>query len=148
MKEVKENQISESDIYFEKYSEDSFPDLTPLIDVVFMLIIFFLLTSTLIGEKSLSINLPSSSAGEISQTENIVIEIDKENNIFFQNAKTDFKQIEFILKDIAIKTNKLLPEIILRSDEECSFGTVVQLMDIIQNSGFDTISFAVRENQS
>jgi len=148
MKEVKESQISDPDIYFEKYSEDSFPDLTPLIDVVFMLIIFFLLTSTLIGEKSLSINLPSSSAGEISQTENIVIEIDKENNIFFQNAKTDFKQIEFILKDIAIKTNKLLPEIILRSDEECSFGTVVQLMDIIQNSGFDTISFAVRENQS
>jgi len=148
MKEVKENQISESDIYFEKYSEDSFPDLTPLIDVVFMLIIFFLLTSTLVVEKTLSINLPSSSAGAISETENIVIEIDKENNIFFQNTKTDFKQIEFILKDIAIKTSKLLPEVILRSDEECSFGTVVQLMDIIQNSGFDTISFAVMENQS
>ncbi|MCL2706187.1 MAG: biopolymer transporter ExbD [Spirochaetaceae bacterium] len=145
MKEAKEIQI-----YFEKNSEDSFPDLTPLIDVVFMLIIFFLLTSTLVGEKTLSITLPASSAGEISEIENIVIEIDKENNIFFQNTKTDFKQIEFILKDIAVKTSKLLPSIsiIIRSDEECSFGTVIQLMDIVQNSGFDTISFAVRENQS
>jgi len=116
MKEVKENQISDKDIYFEKLSEDSFPDLTPLIDVVFMLIIFFLLTPTLMGERSLSINLPASSAGEILQAENIVIEIDKENNIFFQNTKTDFGQIEIILRDIIATANNPLPEIIIRSD--------------------------------
>ena len=147
MKEIKKAQISDPDIYSENYSENSFPDLTPLIDVVFMLIIFFLLTSTLIGEKSLSINLPASSAGEIPQTENVVIEIDKENNLFYQNVKTDFKEIEFILKDIATKTTKQLPEIILRNDVDCSFGTVIQLMDLIQNSGYDSVSFAVRENR-
>jgi len=144
MKEIKETQITEQDIYSETLSENSFPDLTPLIDVVFMLIIFFLLTSTMIDEKSLSINLPSSSAGEISQSENIIIEIDKENNIFFQNIKTDFAKVEFMLMNIAANAGNLLPEIIIRSDEESSFGTVVRLMEIVQNSGYDTVSFAVR----
>jgi biopolymer transport protein ExbD len=128
---------------FEKTPEDSFPDLIPLVDVVFMLIIFFLLTSSLIGEKNLSINLPTASSGEISQAENIVIEIDKENNIFYQSVKINAEELEIILKDTAIKTQRPLPEVIIRSDEDCSFGTVIQVMDIIQSSGYDTVSFAV-----
>ncbi|MCL2294380.1 MAG: biopolymer transporter ExbD [Spirochaetes bacterium] len=135
--------------YFEKPAEDSFPDLTPLIDVVFMLIIFFLLTSTLTEERILSINLPGVSTAEAPQTENvIIIEINDESNIFFQSAKTDFIQIEFKLRDIATTSRGHLPAIIIRSDKKSNFGTVLQLMDIIQNSGYDAISFAVAENQS
>ena len=74
MKENNENQIFHIDEYFEKYSEDRFPDLTPLIDVVFILIVFFLLTQSLTEEKTLSVNLPASvSAEEIVKTENIII---------------------------------------------------------------------------
>ena len=143
------NKITDINNYFEKSSEDFFPDLTPLIDVVFILIVFFLLTSSLTREKTLSIDIPESSTGEISQTENILIEIDKGNNIFYQNVKTDFIQMEFILKEKQrLNAGSLqLPSIIIRSDKETNFGTIIKLMDIIKNSGYDSASFAVTEKQ-
>lgn len=144
MKYINENQMPDSDNYFEINSGDSFPDLTPLIDVVFLLIVFFLLTS-IMGEKTLSINLPSSSSAEAAPIENIVIEIDKDNNIFYQTQKTDFDKITTILSETKQKTNSAIPSIIIRSDEKTSFGIIIRLIDIIQKEGYDSILFSVKE---
>jgi biopolymer transport protein ExbD len=129
--------------YFDEGTELHFPDLTPLIDVIFILIVFFLLTPSM-RERSIDVNLPSSESGAVQIEENIVIEVDENNSIWFNGEKTDFKGIQLILEKEFQESQG--SDVLVRSDRSSSFGTIVSLMDIINRSGFDSVSFSVSED--
>ena len=126
--------------YFDEGTDHHLPDLTPLIDVIFILIVFFLLTPSM-RERSIDVTLPSSESGNVQNAESIVIEIDSSNIIYFNEEKTDFTGIKKVLE------NKLtangMRDVLVRSDRESSFGTIVRLMDIINSAGYDSVSFSV-----
>ena len=130
--------------YFDEPSESLLPDLTPLIDVIFILIVFFLLTPS-IKERSIDVDLPSASASStVLRTENeTVIEVDRNNALYFEGEKTDINSIRVILSDreSVNQGNKIM----VRSDKESSFGAIIELMDVIKESGFDAVSFSVVE---
>lgn len=126
--------------YFDEGTDYHLPDLTPLIDVIFILIVFFLLTPSM-RERSIDVTLPSSESGILQNMESIVIEIDSSNIIYFNGEKTDFTGIKKILDNEL--NDSIKRDVLVRSDRESSFGTIVRLMDIINSAGYDSISFSV-----
>jgi biopolymer transport protein ExbD len=75
-------------------------DLTPMIDVVFLLIIFFLITTTFQKERTINLNLAkSSSSKEMKKDDGITILIDKEGKYYFQKKETSLAKLKDILQN-------------------------------------------------
>ncbi|MDD0851957.1 biopolymer transporter ExbD [Halobacteriovorax sp. GB3] len=119
------------------------PDITPMIDVVFLLLIFFM-TSTVFkkDELALLLNLPKASKGESVETkkENIYIEL-SEKEIAYNGAKMPLEQIDSKLKDV---TKKDTP-IELRVDKNVRYERVVILLDKLKANNLANISL-ITEN--
>ncbi|HDM37751.1 MAG TPA: biopolymer transporter ExbD, partial [Candidatus Omnitrophica bacterium] len=73
-------------------------ELTPLIDVVFLLLIFFMLTSSFISQPGIKINLPKALTGQLLQQDTLVLTITEDNRIYFNNKRILFKELKDKLK--------------------------------------------------
>ena len=123
-------------------------NLTPLIDVVFLLLIFFMVSTTFERESEISIELPESS-GEISKHEKSTIEISIDNQgRFFINQR--------MIKDTEIKTLKQAiqivrgqekaPKLIISADRMTPHQSVVKAMDAARQLGLVHLTFATKQN--
>ena len=122
---------------------DSTLNLAPMIDIVFLLLIFFLVASTLQGEEALyNITLPDSSIGESSAQEKINIFIDQNNQIYFENNQYSRQNIGELFIQIRAEADK---KVKIYADQESNFESIVFLIEEFQNKGYQNISFALRE---
>lgn len=114
-------------------------DLTPMIDVVFNLLIFFLIGSTIIDNPKIEINLPkSSSAEESSNTENIVVSISKDEKVYVNGEEAN--EIDTFFQELSKNSTDRVIEI--RADEEVKTQILISVIDSIKNAGFNKISIA------
>jgi len=107
-------------------------ELTPLIDVVFILLIFFIVTSIFKKEElALLLNLPSSNAQKLDvEEEQITIELSEEQ-IAFRGKEVTLELLEETLKKITDKKRA----IIIRIDEDVIYKRIVLVLDILQKNG-------------
>jgi len=124
-------------------------DITPLIDVVFLLLIFFMVSTTFEHESEVNITLPEASK-EIAQAkpDAINIAIDNQSRIYINEKELLNSQISTIkeaIYDIAAD----LPDapIIISADEEAPFQMVIRTMDAARQLGLVKITFATRINE-
>ena len=104
-------------------------DLTPLIDVVFILIIFFIVTSSFNKEQfALSLTLPTTQGAKKEQTPKITLIELGENQLAFNGEPIDFVTLQYKLERI---TNKKEP-IKIQIDKNVPYNRVVSLLDILQ----------------
>lgn len=110
------------------------PDITPLIDVVFLLLIFFMLSTTFIINPGININLPKSSAEEIKmEKQKLIVIISKGGDIYVEDKKIDLDVLKAMFSDMA-KTSRE-STVIISADEATSHGVVVSVMDMAKLSG-------------
>lgn len=120
------------------------PDLTPLIDVIFILIVFFLLTST-IQDKVIEINLPES--GESSEDlirNELVIEIDRDNNYYIDGKQTVYSALEQEFHKASYKESQFIT---VRSDKETDFDAVVKILSLAKQYSIKGINFSVEADK-
>jgi biopolymer transport protein ExbD len=113
------------------------PDITPLIDVVFILLIFFIVSSVFKkDELALVLNLPTSSAKEIElKQKEIIIEIDN-TKLAIHGKETTLAKLEDELSKVSDKKRN----IIFRIDKDVKYEEVVKILDILQKNGLFNIS--------
>ena len=121
-----------------KIEEDTNINLTPLIDVVFILLIFFMLTSN--APNALDLLLPKAK-GKSTSSQNVSVTIDKNLNYFVNNQQINGEYIEIELKK-ALKDQEN-PTIILRAEESVAIREAVKVMDVANRNQFKVI-LAVR----
>lgn len=109
-------------------------NLTSLIDVLFILIIFFAVSSTFLEQPGIELKLPDAESSENYTTQKIILYIDKSNNLF--------------LNDQLISTNTMIEEIkklgeiadensiVLKADKEVGHGEIIRIMDILRKNKF------------
>jgi biopolymer transport protein ExbD len=124
-------------------------DITPLIDVVLLLVVFFMLTTTFIGAPAIKVDLPTSSAKEISKEQKEVkITITKDGKIYVDRA-TGGSGDPISLKELGKLLNKTAREnrdtmVIVRADENTTHGNVVTVMDLAKKSGLNKLAIATK----
>lgn len=125
----------------EKRKKDIHLDITPIVDTVFNLLIFFALSLNFTFTSSLNINLPEVSSKEIiGGTKRAIIQITKKGEVFLNQSKVNNDSLSEMLQKIKLKTP--LCNIVIQADERVPHGKVVSVMDICKKAGFNKISIA------
>lgn len=119
------------------------PPLTSLIDIVFMLLIFFLLTTNFITDESISIKLPRARASKPQVEKILSVQVDKEGRIFLESRQLDeptlFKRLKERLADSVKKA------VTIRADREVALDRVVRVMDTAKAAGARTLSLSTEK---
>ncbi len=118
---------------------------TPLIDVMFLLTIFFMLTSTIIKTSSINVNLPKSVTSDSQPKTQIVITITKDNKLFLNDYQISLEDISPTIKKITVKDPKV--PVIIRGDKDIPYQTVIEVMDRIRIGGATEISLSVDQKR-
>ncbi|WP_419770278.1 MAG: ExbD/TolR family protein [Candidatus Marinarcus sp.] len=128
-----------------KKREIIIPDITPLIDVVFILLIFFIVSSVFKkNEFALVLNLPTSSAKEIElKQKEIIIEINSKK-IAFMGKEITLNELEKQLFEINEKDKM----IIFKIDKEVQYKHIVDVLDILQKNQLFNISLVTEKKNN
>ena len=125
-----------------KKEEPSF-GIAPLIDIVFLLLIFFMVTSHFDVASGVRIRLPQVAKMIYDQHENkVTVVIDKSGQAYFEGEKTDMEALGEKLE--ALVQEKELFQVVLQADKDTRHGVVVQAMDIAKRAGVRSIVIAAQ----
>ena len=129
--------------------EDLSLDLMPLIDVVFLLLIFFLITTSFTRprqETKIPVNLPSGVTGtEASSDEPVIIVVTETGEVRFEDAEIEGD--DFAAKLQSLRSSKPDANIMLRGDTRAEHGTVVETLDAIKASGFEKVNLVIKKRE-
>lgn len=117
-------------------------ELTPLIDVVFQLLVFFLLTSAFIN-PGITVQLPDAETGATSDDPNLSISIDDQGRIFVGRDEVTMDALENRLLTQAASDSEIV--VAIWGDIEVRYGLFMEIMDLCRASGLRNIVLMVRQ---
>jgi biopolymer transport protein ExbD len=127
--------------FFRKKREEPKVELTPMIDVVFLLLIFFMISTTFIETTGISIKLPESSSERVTRDpEEIKVHLSREGEIFLREERISPEDLQARLRGYQEKAPAMT--FLLMADENARHGRVVQLMDMAREAGFGRLAIA------
>jgi len=121
----------------EKYKTKTFINLTPLVDMLFIILLFFLVTSTFIEQPNIKLELPTTKYTPTSKLKKTVLTINRDGSLFFQNEQISRKRLIPVLKKAF--SNQADKTLVLRADKKVPYGVVVDIMDAAKGAGLKKI---------
>ena len=111
--------------------------IAPLLDIVFLLLIFFMLTSHFETISGIDIRLPDiSEKGRDRSDDNVVVVLDKAGTCYLQDERVTLKDLYLRLQQM---TQKKKISLMLQADQDVRHGLVVRIMDLANNAGVNSI---------
>ncbi len=121
-------------------------DLTPMVDVVFLLLIFFMISTTFIETPGLSIKLPESSTQVVEKApEEIKIYLSQKGEIFLGETALSTVALKRQLDGYGSRASNMT--FLLLADKEARHGQVVELMDMAKVAGFSKLAIATEQRK-
>lgn len=115
-------------------------DMTPMIDVVFILLIFFIVTASFVKESGIEIKRPEASTAKLVKSQNIFISITSENEIWFEKRKIDYISVQSLLSRAHASNGN--GALIIQADQDSNAKTFAFVTDAARSVGIKEISLA------
>lgn len=133
-------------MWLKKKKEDLQLNLTPLIDVVFLLLIFFMVSTSFKKETKISLELPEAN-GEALEQENQAIEIsiNKVGEIFINGEGLINKQLDTIKAAIMQSASDNTVPVVINADAQAPYQSVISVMDAAGQIGFSNLTLATQQ---
>ncbi|MEW6100668.1 MAG: biopolymer transporter ExbD [Candidatus Omnitrophota bacterium] len=116
-------------------------DIAPLIDIVFQLIIFFMLTSSFIMQPGIKVNLPRAVTSDAIKLENIEILVTGENVTYLNSKVVTLQELKAYLKEAGKRNQSVL----IKADKRASLGRVVEIWDMARDLGLSQVNIATNQ---
>lgn len=127
-------------LYRPKRKDSLWVDLSPLIDVVFLLLIFFMVSTRFKDDHGLDLNLPQANSQQEKEVDHLTVLVDQTGNIEFEGQKVAVEELGGLLEGkLAEMEDKM---VVLKVDKKVSHGLVVSVMDAAKSAGAEGITFA------
>jgi biopolymer transport protein ExbD len=120
-------------------------NIAPLVDMVFLLLIFFLVTTTFSKETGVTVNKPKAQTARSLTRENIMIAVTERGSINIHNREVDLRSLNAIVRRII--QNRPESRVVIIADENARTGLVVDVMDECKLAGAKKISLAARKER-
>ena len=111
-------------------------NITPLIDVMFMLLLFFVLTSVF-NEPALTLALPTGNTTDQPEVANITLSLDRNGVLSINGSPGSHAQLSELL---AASTD--IPRVLLRSDTRVAYGKIFAIVDLLREAGVEELHLA------
>ena len=127
-----------------RLQEEAGLDLTPMMDIVFIMLIFFIVTTSFVKETGIEVNRPNADTAERDEKGNILVAISQNNEIWNDKRRVDLKAVRANIERLKIE----YPEgsVIIQADKEARSGLLVETMDQIRLAGVQNISIAAKND--
>lgn len=120
-------------------------DLVPMIDVVFQLILFFLVSTTFAVLPGISLQLPVSETAEGTRTNGITITVSAEGAVMVNQESVPIEELDAALEKLSLAAPRDAVPVSLEADERTQNGTIVRVLDSLRRTGFVGVNLRTRE---
>lgn len=124
-------------------SEEAEIDLTPMLDVVFIMLIFFIVTASFVKESGIEVNRPDASTSSAKPRASILVGINDMGEIWINKRKVDESQVRANIERLHAENPQ--GSVVIQADEEAKTKTLVAVMDAAREAGVSDVSLATEE---
>ena len=124
--------------------EDASIDMTPMLDIVFIMLIFFIVTTSFVKEAGIQVNKPEANQATKEPSANIFIAIRDNGEVWMDKRQVDVERVGANLERMLAEQPTDL--VVIQADKESQHGRVVEVMDQVKEAGIDKISIAAENN--
>lgn len=127
---------------FGKFTEEQEPpiDLTPMLDVVFILLIFFIVTASFVKESGIEVNKPEAQTAVKKELANIFVAINEHDEIWIDKRQVDVRALRGIIE--RLKAENPQSSIVIQADKRSTNEKLVKVMDAARQAGIYNIAIA------
>ncbi len=118
--------------------EEAQIDMTPMLDIVFIMLIFFIVTTSFIKPSGLDYNKPEASQATTKKSANIFIGVSKTGVIKMENRQVDVERVTANVERMLAESPEAA--VLIEADKEAEHGLVIKVMDNVKKAGIDKIS--------
>lgn len=118
-------------------------DLTPMLDVVFIMLIFFIVTATFVKEAGVNINKPEADTAEAQKRTSILIGINKDNKVWLDRKEVDIRALKPILERLYLENPK--GSIVIQADRDSNVEVLTKVMNAARDVGAENVAISADE---
>ena len=119
------------------------PPMAPLIDMIFILLIFFLVTTSFVKESGVEIKRPIASSAVSKEKTNLIVAVTKEGSIYVEKRSLDIRSVRSYMERFLAETPQ--GSVVIAADRESMTGLVIQVLDACRMAGVKNVSVAARK---
>ncbi len=125
--------------------EENEINMTPMLDVVFIMLIFFIVTTSFVKESGVSVNRPTAQSAKTVQKGNIIVAIKPDGEIWIDKRAVDLRAVKANIQRLHAQNPQ--SAVVIVSDREAKTGILVKVMDQIRQAGVQNVSIAAEVNR-
>ena len=123
--------------------EGSEIDLTPMLDVVFIMLIFFIVTASFIKEAGIEVNRPEAATAVKKERANILVAISDKGDIWINKRKVDVRAVQANIE--RLKAENPQGTVVIQADQKATTDILIKVMDSARAAGVFDVSIAAQE---
>lgn len=118
-------------------------DLVPMIDVVFQLVVFFMVSSTFVMTPGINLDLPRSTSSEPVVMTRLVVTVGGEDEIYLNRERYDLQGLHRALQ--ALGDGDEVRSVVIEGDKDISYDLMVRVLDVLRRNGYRGVNLRTRE---
>lgn len=120
--------------------DESSVDITPMLDVVFIMLIFFIVTATFVKEAGIDVDKPEAATAIVQEKASILVAIDAENRVWINRREVDIRSVRSIIERLHAENPK--GTVVIQADRNSRNDMLVRVMDASRRAGVYEIALA------
>ena len=129
----------------EMMENDAEIDMTPMLDIVFIMLIFFIVSTSFVREAGVEIERPVSDTSEVQESQGVMLAITAQDEVWLDRQLVDIRMIRPTLERLKVEQPDL--GVMIQADKDAKTGLLVQVMDQVKLSGIEQVAVATREGK-
>jgi len=127
---------------FSYEEEESEIDMTPMLDVVFIMLIFFIVTASFVKEAGIDVNRPDAATAVKKEKANILVAISASNEIWIDRRRVDARSVRANIERLHAENPQ--GTVVIQADEQANTKTLVSVMDSARQAGVYNVAIAAQ----
>jgi len=123
--------------------DESAIDITPMLDVVFIMLIFFIVTATFVKEAGIDVNRPDAATAVKQEKANILIAISGKNEIWIDRRRVDIRSVRPNIERLHAENPQ--GSVVIQADKDSKTETLIKVMDASRSAGVFNVAIATQE---
>jgi len=124
--------------------EEATIDMTPMLDSVFIMLIFFIVTAAFVKEAGIQVTKPDAAKAQLKPRASILIAVTSADQVWINRKRTDIKVLRTVLERLLAENPK--GTVVIQADQEAKSGLTMEVMEAARQAGAPNVAIAANRN--